>query len=109
MQLADGVEFTEGEFLPLESDRSPDKTACTDCHCVFVDANAELRFAKCTEKRPVLCEYKGQSCPHGMTQIYGKCIGVARNTQADEANDTNCNWQSNHPNFRLAELMDDEV
>ncbi len=59
MQLTDGIEFTEGEFLPLESDVSPDKTACSDCLCVFVDSNAELRFAKCTEKRPVLCEYKG--------------------------------------------------
>ena len=59
MLLADGREFSAGEFLDLESDKSPDKTACADCLCVFIDGNGELRYGKCTEKRPLLCEYKG--------------------------------------------------
>ena len=59
MLLADGREFSAGEFLDLESDKSPDKTACADCLCVFIDGNGELRYGKCTEKRPILCEYKG--------------------------------------------------
>jgi Fe-S-cluster containining protein len=60
MNLADNREFTEGEFLSLESDKSPDKAACPDCHCVFLDSDTNLRWAKCSEKRKMLCEHKGK-------------------------------------------------
>ena len=63
--LADGRELNKTEFLELESNKSPDEPACSDCDCVFVDKDANLRWSKCSEKRQFLCEYKGPSCPKG--------------------------------------------
>ena len=109
MLLADEREFTLGDFLTLESVKSPDQTACASCICVFIDGNADLRWGKCEEKRQILCEYKGPSCPKGMYVIAGQCFGIARNSQTNTPDDKNCNWQSDDPNMKLAEISDNPL
>ena len=52
--------MTHVEFDAIESGSSPDEDACTDCDCVYLDANFDLFRAKCTESRKYLCEYKGE-------------------------------------------------
>ena len=99
MILADGRDFTKGEFLELESSKSPDESACADCNCVFIDEDTNLRWGKCSERRQILCEYKGPACPEGMHQLWGQCFGVVRNTQTNTPDDTNCNWKSDDPDI----------
>ena len=108
MILADGRDFSRGEFLDLESSKSPDETACSACDCVFIDEDTNLRWGKCSEKRQILCEYKGPACPKGMYQLWGKCFGVAKNTQSNTPIDTNCNWKSGDSNFKLGRIENSE-
>ena len=108
MILADGRDFSRGEFLDLESSKSPDETACSACDCVFIDEDTNLRWGKCSEKRQILCEYKGPACPKGMYQLWGNCFGVAKNTQSNTPIDTNCNWKSGDSNFKLGRIENSE-
>ena len=102
MILADGRDMTKGEFIDLESSKSPDESACADCNCVFIDEDTNLRRGKCSEQRQILCEYKGPACPKGMHQLWGNCYGVVRNTQRNTPGDLNCNWKSGDANIRNA-------
>ena len=44
----------------------------------------------------------GKTCPTGMSLIYGKCVGVVSNTESDDGDHSNCNWNSDSNNYRLA-------
>ena len=107
--LADGREFTKGDILQLESSKSPDETACSTCICAFIDEDTNIRWGKCSEKRQILCEYKGPSCPKDMHQLNGVCYGIARNSQSNLPDDKNCNWQSDDPYMKTAEISNNPV
>ena len=44
----------------------------------------------------------GATCPAGMSMIYGKCVGVVSNTESNDGAHSNCNWNSDSNNYRLA-------
>ena len=37
-----------------------------------------------------------------MTSLYGKCVGITKNSESDSGTSTNCKWKSDNPNFELA-------
>ena len=37
-----------------------------------------------------------------MTLLYGKCVGIVKNSESDSGTSTNCKWKSDNPNFELA-------
>ena len=46
--------------------------------------------------------FLGNVCPTGMSMLYGKCIGVVANSESNEGSHSNCNWDSDSLNYRLA-------
>ena len=46
--------------------------------------------------------FSGKTCPEGMSLVYGKCIGVVANTESNDGSHSNCNWNSDSLNYRLA-------
>ena len=37
-----------------------------------------------------------------MTSLYGKCVGIVKNSESNTATKENCKWKSDNPNFELA-------
>lgn len=110
------VILSDGRQKLLESDAtySPgafDRTACPTCHCGRILATGDITFSDCLERRHFVCEYKGgPSCPTGMFSLYGKCIGVVKNTIADTPVHENCYFQSGSQHqYRLALLENNQV
>ena len=46
----------------------------------------------------------GPTCPKGMTLLYGKCVGIARNTETDTGSKDNCKWKTNSNDLELAKF-----
>ena len=39
-----------------------------------------------------------------MTLLYGKCVGIARNTETDTGSKDNCKWKTNSNDLELAKF-----
>ena len=46
----------------------------------------------------------GPSCPKGMSLLYGKCVGIARNTETNTGSNDNCKWKTNSNDLELAKF-----
>ena len=46
--------------------------------------------------------FVGPSCPNGMTSLYGKCVGIVKNSESNTGNQDNCKWKSASSSFELA-------
>ena len=46
----------------------------------------------------------GPTCPKGMTLLYGKCVGIAKNTETDTGSKDNCKWKTNSNDLELAKF-----
>ena len=57
----------------------------------------------------IFCYVTGPSCPKGMTSLYGKCVGIVKNTESNAGTNDNCKWKSDNPNFELASFGSETV
>jgi len=48
--------------------------------------------------------FAGPSCPKGMTSLYGKCVGIVKNSESNTGNQDNCKWKSGSSSFELAKF-----
>ena len=46
----------------------------------------------------------GPSCPKGMSLLYGKCVGIVRNTETNTGSKDNCKWKTNSNDLELAKF-----
>ena len=44
-----------------------------------------------------------------MTLVYGKCVGIVKNTEQNDGTNDNCKWKSDNPNFQLASFTSEKV
>jgi hypothetical protein len=44
-----------------------------------------------------------------MVSLLGQCLGVVKNSRANNASDENCYWKSGDKNYQLNTLKDDKV
>lgn len=88
-----------------------DRATCPTCQCGHFLADGTISFSDCLERHQYICEYKGgPSCPKGMFSIYGKCMGVVKNTVEDTADHANCFAKSRLKHqYRLATLENNQV
>ena len=48
--------------------------------------------------------YVGPNCPKGMTSLYGKCVGIVKNSESNTGDQDNCKWKSGSSSFELAKF-----
>ena len=44
-----------------------------------------------------------------MTSVYGKCVGIVKNSESNTGTNDNCKWKSDNPNFQLALFGSEKV
>ena len=44
-----------------------------------------------------------------MHQLWGKCVGIVRNSQTNSPDNKNCNWKSDDSNMVVAEVTNDPL
>jgi hypothetical protein len=44
-----------------------------------------------------------------MVSLLGQCLGVVKNSRANNASDENCYWKSGDKNYQLNTFKDDKV